>query len=277
MSLFYRNWRGFAVAAAALAALPVLAQMPPREGSSFAIVGQAPAAQGVLTAKNNGTLVQLDARPVSAVALGESIPDELAAQFGAKPDHPFDMQRKLYGWPERPGLYCDLLRTRGLGLSTACLRDGDMDGKFEQGLRLDFNSGLGDILAITSANKVIGVRFNPKPVRLPRPIAYAPATAEVTGKLALRWRKGKTKAGFETAEMWISTPDNYTGTEGLSKDIVVFRRDRAPLDVELYGIKLRVLGFEEKTGAMRYQVLAVSDGAQVPLMFRGHRFHIMII
>ncbi len=277
MSRFYKSLHGAASAAATLAALPVLAQMPERKGSSFAIVGQAPEGNTVLTAKSNSTLVRLNARAVSAVTLSAAISHDLAEQFGAKADHPFNTQRKLYGWPERPGLYCDLLRTRGLGSSSACLRDNDMDGKFDEGLRLDFHSSLGEILVITSANKIIGVRYNRKPIPLPEPIAYAPATAEVTGKLELKWKMSKTIEGVETAEMWISTPYNYTGTEGLSKNIVVFRRDRAPLDVELYGVKLRVLGFEEKTNAIRYQVLAVSDGANVPLIFRGYTFHIIII
>jgi hypothetical protein len=48
----------------------------------------------------------------------------------------------------------------------------------------------------------------------------------------------------------------------------------APLDVELYGVKVRVLGFDDK-GAMRYQVIDVRDGATVPLRFRGYTFRII--
>src|SRR5688500_18661987 len=140
-----RHYKVLIGAVAALASASLVAQSADRKGSSFAIVGQAAPADAVLTAKSGGTLVKLEARPTAAVALGEAIPHLVAAQFGAKPDHPFDTARRLYGWPERPGLYCDLLRTRGLGLSTACLRDRDRDGRFEEGLRLDFNSGSGDI------------------------------------------------------------------------------------------------------------------------------------
>ena len=103
--------------------LPAIAQAPALGGSSFAIVGQAGTGDAVLTAKNNGALTELKARPITAVTLGTAIPPATSALFGAKPDAPFDTTRTLYGWPERPGLYCDLLRTRGLGLSTACLLD----------------------------------------------------------------------------------------------------------------------------------------------------------
>ncbi len=261
------------------AAMPLLAQNAARPGSSFAIVGQPPAETAEQLARPNATLVELKARPVSAVTLETAIAPELAVLFGAKADAPFDTARRLYGWPERPGLYCDLLRTRGLGLSTACLYDSDGDGRFDQGRRFDFNSAVGDLLGITPSGKIIGVRSTakPAPVPLPQPIGFKAASvpAEVSGRLALKWRKvnvGGTTAG----QLWITTPDNYTGTEGLSEQVVQFRLDRAPLDVELYGIKVRILGFDEK-GAMRYRLLGISDGATVPLLFRGYTFRIIMI
>jgi len=270
--------------AAALAALPVVAQEPPapaaQEGSSFALVGQAVNSGEVLTARSGGTLVELKARPVTAVRLSSAIAPATAALFGAKPDAPFDTARVLYGWPERPGLYCDLLRNRGLGLSTACLEDGDRDGKFEAGRRFDFNSGLGDLLAVTPSGKIIGVRTTakkPAAVPLPQPVAYAQAEvpAEVIGRLSLKWRRVK-DAGGETAQLWITTPDNYTGTEGISEQVAQFPLARVPTEAEFYGVKVRVLGFDEK-GAMRYQVLGVREGATVPLRFRGYTFRIIMI
>ncbi|WP_230206751.1 hypothetical protein [Novosphingobium sp. Gsoil 351] len=232
-----------------------------------------------MTAKNNGTLTELKARPVSAVTLGAAIPSATSELFGAKADAPFDTTRTLYGWPERPGLYCDLLRTRGLGLSTACLRDVDNDGRFDEGRRFDFNSGFGDLLGITPSGKIIGVRTTarPLPVPLPQPVPYTVGNvpSEVTGRLALKWRKINL-ADTAAAQLWLTTPDNYTGTEGLSEQVVQFPFTRAPLDVELYGIKLRVLGFDEK-GAMRYRLVEIRDGTMVPLKFRGYTFRIMII
>jgi hypothetical protein len=266
-------------AVATLAALPVVAQKPDQPGSSFALVGQ-PAPGGEQVAKSGGTLLELKARPVSAVRLATAIAPETAALFGAKADAPFDTGRTLYGWPERPGLYCDLLRTRGLGLSTACLYDTDGDGRFDEGRRFDFNSGFGDLLGVTPSGKIIGVRTNAKKpgrVPLPQPIAYtnADVPAETTGRLALKWRRVKAGDGH-AAQLWITTPDNYTGTEGISEQVAQFPLSRVPIDGELYGVKLRVLGFDEK-GAMRYQVIEVRDGAAVPLRFRGYTFRIMMI
>lgn len=273
--------RAFRIAAAA-AALPMLTAATPadvRKGSSFAILAQPAAAGAVQVARANRAFLDLDVRPVSAVTLGAGIPAELAAQFGAKKEVPFAQGFTLHGWPERPGLYCDLLRHRGLGLSAACLEDKDGDGRFEEGLRLDFSSGKADILLISPSGKIIGANFTKARVALPQPVAYSAAAPapNVTGKLALRWKPVPSKLSpTPAAQLWISTPENYTGTEGLSENVLIFHRGKAPLDVELYGIRLRIHGFDDK-GAMQYSVLGVADGAAVPLLFRGYTFRIMFI
>jgi len=260
--------------AVALSALPPVAQGADRLGSSFAIVAQPVDTETVQLANQYSAFFKFDARPLTAVTLSQGIPADLAVQFGAKDDVPFEAGRQLYGWPERPGLYCDLLRPRGLGLSTACLRDSDGDGRFDEGLRLDFNSGLGELLVISHSHKIIGVRYKPRPIPLPNPVAYSPSTPTVTGRLTLRWKPGKKVAGAPTVQMWISTPGNQTGTEGLSEYVILFRRDSIPLDVELYGIRLRILGFDER-GAMQYRILGMTDGAAVPLLFRGYTFRVI--
>ena len=271
-----RSVAAFALCLAGIAGLPTptLAQAPAREGSSFAIVAKPTDPAAMLMARPNQAFFKFDARPVAAVTLEDTIPAEIATQFGAKADIPFAAGLQLYGLPERPGLYCDLLRIRGLGLSGACLRDTDGDGRFDEGLRLDFTSGSGDVLLLTPSGKIIGVRFKAKPVALPTPVRYvatrAAATVTVTGKLALRWRMGSRRTGnADNVELWISTPENYTGTEGLSQRILSFPRAKAPLDVELYDIKLHVGGFDEH-GAMQVAVRGMTDGATVPLLFRGY-------
>jgi hypothetical protein len=274
MRLYSSLVRSLVSAAVALSPMLAVAQSADRLGSSFAIVAQPVDSGTVQVAKQYSAFFKFDVRPLTSVTLSQAIPADLAVQFGAKEDVPFEARRQLYGWPERPGLYCDLLRPRGLGISTACLRDTDGDGRFDEGLRLDFNSGLGELLVISHSGKIIGVRYKPKTVPLPNPVAYSPATTTVTGKLALRWKPGKKKAGSPTIQMWISTPGNYTGTEGLSDYVIVFRRESVPLDVELYGIRLRILGFDER-GAMQYRILGMTDGAAVPLLFRGYTFRII--
>ena len=268
-----------ALAAVVVAASPSAAQVQPYIGSSFAVIASPAAVDREQVARANSSFLQFDAQPVNAVTLAEAIPDTIASQFGAKRDMPFDTKLRLYGWPERPGLYCDLLRTRGLGISAACLRDKDADGDFDEGLRLDFNSGHADLLGITPNGKIIGVNFTKVRVPLPAPIAYTPVApaGEVTGKLALRWKPERDKASKrETVQLWISTPENSTGTEGLSQDVVMFDRTKVPLDVELYGIRLRIHGFDDH-GRMRYTLLGMTDGAPIPLLFRGYTFHIMIL
>lgn len=278
--------KSYAAAAALLsvfAVLPAVGQpainAPSQTGSSFALTGQV-SPGGEQLAKSGRTLLELKARPIAAVRLSEAIAPETAALFGVKPEVPFNTARVLYGWPERPGLYCDLLRNRGLGLSTACLEDTDRDGRFDQGRRFDFNSGMGDLLAITPSGKIIGVRTDAKKpgrIVLPQPVPYTRVElpAEASGRLALKWRRVKV-GGAPAAQLWITTPDNYTGTEGISEQVAQFPITRVPIEGELYGIRVRVLGFDEM-GAMRYQVLEVRDGATVPLRFRGYTFRILTI
>lgn len=268
-----------ALAAVVLAAAPSAAQVEPRIGSSFAVVARPVALDREQSARANSAILEFDARPVSAVTLAQPIPHALASQFGAKRDVPFDIGLRLYGWPERPGLYCDLLRSRGLGISAACLQDSDADGDFDEGLRLDFNSGRADLLGVTPDGKIIGVNFTKVRVPLRAPIAYTPAApaGEVAGKLALCWKRAPDEAsGRELVQLWISTPTNSTGTEGLSQNMLMFDRAKVPLDVELYGIRLRIHGFDENRG-MRYTLLGVTDGVPIPLLFRGYTFHILII
>ena len=269
-----------AAAAVLLAGLAGAAPNPPPRlpASSFAIVAPAEVDRSVQSTKPHRAFLKFDVRPLTAVTVGEAVPPEIAGEFGAKAEHPLDTRLPLYGWPEWPGLYCDLLRPRGLGLSTACLRDRDGDGRFEEGLRLDFNSGLGGLMVISHSGKIIGVRYKPKPMPLPRPVTYSPAAATApaaTGRLGLRWKSAPKKAlGGPAVMLWVSTPDNYTGTEGIGEKIVAFRRDSVPLDVELYGIRLRILGFDED-GSMRYRLIGMTDGVAVPLFFRGYTFRII--
>ncbi|HEX7151331.1 MAG TPA: hypothetical protein VF618_07565 [Thermoanaerobaculia bacterium] len=268
-----------ALAAVVGSAAPSAAQVEPPLGSSFAVVARPVADDREQVARANSAMLEFEARPVLAVTLAEAIPHSLAGQFGAKREVPFDAGLRLYGWPERPGLYCDLLRSRGLYMSAACLRDNDADGDFDEGLRLDFHSSHANLLGVTPNGRIIGVNFTKVRVPLPTPVAYthaAPA-GEVAGKLALRWTRERDKAsGRELVKLWISTPSNSTGTEGLSENMLMFDRAKVPLDVELYGIRLRLHGFDQD-GRMRYTLLGMTDGVPIPLLFRGYAFHILII
>jgi hypothetical protein len=267
-----------ALAAVVVAAAPSVAQVKPRIGASFAVVASPVAPDREQAARANSAFLTFDARPVNAVTLTQSIPHALASQFGAKRDVPFDTGLRLYGWPERPGLYCDLLRSRGLFISAACLQDSDADGDFDEGLRLDFDSRHADLLAVTPDSKIIGVNFTKVRVPLPAPIAYTPAApaGDVVGKLTMRWKRAPGKASErEIVQLWVSTPVNSTGTEGLSENVRMFDRAKVPLDVELYGIRLRIHGFTDD-GAMRYTLLGMTDGVPIPLLFRGQPMRITI-
>ncbi len=97
--------------------------------------------------------------------------------------------RQLYGWRDKPGLFCDIMHNRGLGSSAPCLLDTDGDGKFDQIERVDFNSGGADIVFITDKQKVRGGRFNkPHPLAAPIGYAIAPDGDRPTAKVRLSWK-----------------------------------------------------------------------------------------
>lgn len=241
------------------------------QASSFAIVGHQIAVEQAMTARPGSIMLELDARPILSISLEENIPESESILFGAKKDHPFNAGMQLYGWPEYPGLYCDVLRQRGLGISAACLRDTNSDGKFDEGLRLDFNNMGSDILVVSHAAKIIGARFPKTTVPLAKPVSYVttPPTDKVTGKLALRWDVFRDGPERKLIQIWVSTPKNYTVTGGMSEKMLIVDRTKAPLDVEIYGLKVHIIGFDE-SGSMKFALLNMNDGASVPLIFRGN-------
>jgi hypothetical protein len=96
-------------------------------------------------------------------------------------------------------------------------------------------------------------------VPLPAPIAYIPATpaGEVAGELALRWKRAPRKAPEREVQLWTSTR-KLEGTEGPSESVLTCDGTKVPLDVELYGSRLRIRGFDD--GGMRYTLLGMTDG-----------------
>lgn len=257
-----------ALATIVASAAPAAEEVEPRIASSVALIAS-PVAGREHTARRNQTLLMFEARPVLAVTLAQPIPHSLSSQFGARSDVPFNIGRRLYGWPERPGLYCDLLRSRGLTTSAACLLDSDMDGDFDEGLRLDFHSRHADLLGVTPNGKIIGVNFTKVRVPLPDPIAYTPAAParDVSGKLLLHWKRLRDKASQrDIVQLWISTAETTTGTKGLSEKVLTFDPANVPGDLEFYGIRLRIHRFDTD-GRMRFTVLGMIDGVPIPLLF----------
>jgi hypothetical protein len=122
------------------------------------------------------------------------------------------------------------------------------------------------------------MKFTKVRVLLPAPIAYTPAApaGEASGKLALQWKRAPDKAsGRDLAQLWISTVDYSTGTDGRSENALMFDRAKVPMDVEFYGIRLRIHGFDGD-GRMRYTLLGMTDGVPIPLLFRGAPLRIVI-
>jgi hypothetical protein len=264
------------IAAAVAIAMPLTAAQAQR-GLSFAIVGAPVDRAAVLIARPNKAMLKLRVRPAAAVSLDQPISADVAQQIGVKRQAPFVSGRHLYGWPEAPGLYCDLLRSSGLGASSICLQDTDRDGRFDQAIRLGYNSAQADLLLVTSGGKIDGAKVKGDPVRLPRPVPYSKVSPspDVTGKLAVTWAPGLARLGSAGKIIFSIGDQHYYQDTGVAPlTVATIPTPQAPVDVAFAGVKLRVLGFDEK-GAMRYSVLQVSDGAAIPMAYLGSRLVII--
>ena len=242
--------------------------------SSFALIAPAEADGATRTSKSR-QLFTFTVRPTQSVVLSETIAPALAESFGAHKTTPFTAGIVLHGFPEQPGLYCDLLRNRGLGLTAACLRDTNSDGKFDEGVRFDFNSARSDILLISHSSKIIGAKFKLS-MPLPKPVAYAvlEKPADVSGKLALSWKsdfkpKKRDDPRTITGTLSIATPENMTGTLGLSQQMVEFRLGDKPLNLDYYGLAI-TLHKVQPDGSLSYSVRSAAEGTPIPLLFKGY-------
>ena len=103
----------------------------PSRSTSYVAVPQIPGSVGPRVASKGAPLAEYLLSPELAVELQGSLDLETASRAAVQPKFPFAPERILYGWRDRPGLFCDLMRNRGLGSSTACLRDNDRDSRFD--------------------------------------------------------------------------------------------------------------------------------------------------
>lgn len=218
-------------------------------------------------------------RPERAVILGQPLDAATATLIGVKADHPFVAGIRLYGWPEAPGLYCDLLRPRGLGSSAACLFDRDDDGRFDEGVRFDFNSGRADRVFITHSEKAMGAK-EAKRLPLPSALAYSASDAvdRAEANVRLAWESNFTKrkdpAAPVVGAIWLDASAQYTGTDARSKLTFTFVHDGRPIEVDAFGARLTLLGFDAK-GNLRYRFGGIATETPVEFGFRGYIIRII--
>ena len=224
-------------------------------------------------------LVEVTLRPASAVTLQGDLDAQIASAAAVDAGFPFVAGTTLYGSDGDAGLFCDLMRNRGLGSSAACLRDKDGDGVFDTAVRFDFNSGGADRVFLTDKGKVRGGNFK-KEFPLAQGIAYSDnADGEMpTGRVSLFWespRKRKDPSDAPALVQFMLTDGiNFTGTEILSRDILVMRYTGGPTTADFLGNTITVHGFGEK-GEIRYSVTAAKDPATIGFVFRGYVVNII--
>lgn len=214
-------------------------------------------------------------RPASAVVLEESLDPAIATAAAVTSGFAFTPGRVLFGTSDTPGLFCDLMRNRGLGSSTACLRDIDGDGSFDEAVRYDFNSGRSDRVFITDKGKVRGGKLK-KTFPLKQKLAYNPApdAALPEARINLLWSSRALAkddpGGARIVELVVTDGSNFTGTEIMSSKFAqVLVTSTAP-ELAFYGAKIRLSGFTAE-GDLRFKLEAGAAPQPIALVFRGYR------
>ena len=234
---------------------------------------------GELHAERGKPLAELTLRPERSVVLRGSLDPESAQRIAVHRNFPFVEGRRLFGWRDHPGLFCDLMRNRGLGSSAACLRDNDGDGKFDEAVRLDFNSGGADVVFITDKQKVRGGRFNRRqPLQAKVDYAMDEAGDVPSANVRLSWNSdfGKRNGSGQPVMLEVTLTDgsNFTGTEIFADHLFRIPFEGSPVSVDMYGVRLTVLGFDER-GGLRYRLAQIDERAPVGLVFRGYTLRII--
>jgi hypothetical protein len=266
------------VVAAALLA-PLAAQGVSQPVTTYNAVFEPTEATRSGIAPRGKSLADVVVRPDSAVVLQAALDPAIAKSAAVTAGFPFTPDRILYGSADSPGLFCDLMRNRGLGSSAACLRDVDRDGTFDEAVRYDFNSGGSDRVFITDKGKVRGGKLK-KTFKLAQKLAYAPAsdTALPEARINLLWssqapRKDNPGAP-RVVELVVTDGSNFTGTEVMSSQYAsVPVTDGAPT-LAFYGAKIRLSGFTAD-GDLRFSLEADAAPQPMDLVFRGYRLIII--
>lgn len=220
--------------------------------------------------KRGKSMVAMTARPEFAVKLlGGALDTDLARRMAVNKRAPFVNGTMLYGWRDHPGLYCDLMRNRGLGSSTACLQDTNDDGLFDKISRYDFNSYGSELVFLTDKQKVRGGTFK-RDAELADLIAYekVDVPGDVFGKVNLLWDtfdgRSLRKEGPNIIDLYVSDGSNFTGTLILSNMVQRVLINGESKTLEAFGLEVEVTDFTEK-GALEYRARQIA--ADVPIGF----------
>ena len=221
------------------------------------------------------SLADVVIRPTSAVTLEGALDAATAKKAAVTAGFPFAPGRTLYGTREKPGLYCDLMRNRGLGSSAACLNDTDRDGLFDEAVRYDFNSAGADRVFITDKGKVRGGKFE-KRFPLAQKIAYAPAAGNdlPEARISLEWASSPLNKNLPgqppLVELLITDGSNFTGTQIMSSAFARVPVTDGAQELDFYGARIRMKAITAD-GALQFSLTANPERQPIGLVFRGYR------
>ena len=197
---------------------------------------------------------------------GVDLSPELAAKASIEPGVPLEAGTVLTATEPGARRYCLPMRATGLGLSGPCLIDSDGDGRFEGVQKAGFTSARAEGISISRKGEAVGTRYWPV-ATLASPVGYTKLRYQAgkAGLGTLRWSGRASKARGRPVPIAFSI--GFARGEGPVSQPVQFTFAGEPMTIDIYGIGVRVLGFDENK-ALRLRVESFRSGERVPLLFR---------
>lgn len=268
----------FSIAAVGLCG-PAFAQPGPAAETVYSATFEPTAVTASGVVPRGKSLADVVVRPASAVILEASLDPVTAKSAAVTSGFDFTPGRVLFGTPDSPGLFCDVMRNRGLGSSAACLRDKNGDGAFDEAVRYDFNSGRSDRVFITDKGKVRGGKVK-KTFPLRQTLAYRPAPDAPLpeARINLLWASTSPQkddpAARRVVDLIVTDGSNFTGTEIMSGSYASVPIAEDAPELQFYGASIRLHGLTAE-GDLRFSLNPGRTPQPMPLVFRGYRLIIV--
>lgn len=225
-----------------------------------------------ITVARGDDLLVLNLRAPRAVRIETDVDPAAAKAMSMSSNYRLTAGQILIGLPERPGIYCAPIGSRGLTAAGPCLNDVDSDGRFETIMRAGFIGTDPQSMSITLKNKVMGIDFkDTQPLSAPVTYRSVDYREGPTALVRLCWQsKSKTDETMVKStkiKLWLDASAKFTGT-GIASEPVDFTFSGQPQLVQIAGMVLKILGVDAN-GALRFQVEKVEVERKVRFSFQN--------
>jgi len=268
--------RYFDIAASVAISISCTSQAQALDSVTFAVTAPEVLPKRLLVAKRSKDLLSLTLHSTRAVRLDSALEGEDGNSTAINKGFPLNAGQILAGSVERPEVFCAPIISRGLGMAGPCLFDRDADGKFDVIGKGGFIDSFPDAVIIDGSQKprIFGIKYTQlKPLKSPIAYSFVAASSSPAAPGRLRWQSDyrEDQPGKPIKLKFFIEASAYAITKMVN---VIFSGQ--PVEVNIEGISLRVLGFQP-AGEMEFEFLNVPVQHDVTFEYIGRGQTMMII